>query len=456
MTIWELNVQDREGPLYRELANRIGRAIEEGEIRPGERLPTQRDLADSLGIALTTVTRGYAEAERRGLVRGEVGRGTFVRSRATPESTDEGMATGDIDLRPNTLLPWPMAPELLDRMARRLTAGDPQILFGYGPHSGRRCHREAGAAWIRKTGLDAKTDDVLVTTGAQHGMAVVLATLTRAGDTVAVEELTYSGMRSLANVLGIRLRPVALDEEGLVPAALEAALSDGDVKAIYCTATLQNPTAAVMSDERRRMIARIADDAGVPIVDDDSYGFMLPDVAPLSTYTINSYYLIGTSKPLLPSLRVGFVRTPTSMTDRVAAAIAATVYMTSPITTDLVVDWLENGIAERVMAWKRDQIGIRQGAVRKILVNADYSSHPRSPHGWIRLPEPWTTRDFVQQAQLRGVHVEPADEFCVGRSAPHAVRICVGPTPSRAMLEEAVGKLAAMLEEGPNAARVVV
>ena len=454
--MWNPSIGEREGPLYRELANAIGLAIEEGSLRPGERLPTQRDLADSLGIALTTVTRGYGEAERRGLVRGEVGRGTYVRSRAGSETTDENMATGDVDLRPNTLLPWAMAPELLDRMARRITAGDPQVLFGYGPHSGRRCHREAGARWIRKNGLETTTEQVLVTTGAQHGMSAVFATLTHAGDAVAVEEVTYSGMRSLANVLGIRLRPVALDDEGMLPDSLASVLDESDVKAIYCTATLQNPTSAVMSDARRRKIASVADDAGVPIVDDDSYGFMLPDVAPLSMYTDKSYYLIGTSKPLLPSFRVGFVRAPAPMLDRVAAAIAATVYMTSPLTTDLVVDWLENGIADRVMAWKREQVGVRQGALRKILVNADYMSHPRSPHGWIRLPEPWTTRDFVEQAKLRGVHVSPADDFSVGRSAPHAVRICVGPTPSRALLEEAVGKLAVMLADGPDAARVVV
>ena len=159
---------------------------------------------------------------------------------------------------------------------------------------------------------------------------------------------------------------------------------------------------------------------------------------------------------LLPSLRVGFVRAPESMVERLAAAIAATVYMTSPLAADLVTDWLADGTAERVMAWKREQVGIRQQTARRILTDAEYLAHPRSPHGWLRLPAPWTTRDFVRQAAQRGVHVSPADDFCAGRSAPHAVRICVGPTPSRALLEEALGKLATMLVEGPEACSVVV
>lgn len=203
-------------------------------------------------------------------------------------------------------------------------------------------------------------------------------------------------------------------------------------------------------------MARIAEDADVPVVDDDSYGFMLPDTRPLSSYTDDSYYLVGTSKPLLPSLRVGFLRAPAGMTDRLAAAIAGTVFMTSPLATDLVVDWLESGLSDRIVSWKREQVRTRQAAVRRLLGSADYLAHPGSPHGWLRLPEPWTSRLFVEQAALRGVHVSPADEFSVERDTPHAVRICVGPVPSRVLLEEAAATLAKMLEEGPDAGAVVV
>lgn len=461
MTIWKPDLASREGPLYRELADAIAFAVEAGELRSGDRLPTQRDLAQELGIALTTVTRGYGEAERRGLVRGEVGRGTFVR----PRSVRGGAAFGDpgagaVDLRPNVSIPWPLAPELLDRMARQLTEGDPTVLFGYAPHHGNPRHREAGAQWMEQAGLPTSPDQVVVTTGAQHAMAVTFATLTRPGDTVLVEELTYGGMRSLAHVLGIRLRPVAMDDEGIRPDALREALAagpgDGAPKALYCTPTLQNPTSGVMSEPRRREIAAIADGAGLPVVEDDSYGFILPEVVPLSGHAKISYYLIGTSKSLLPALRVGFVRAPREMTDRLAATIAATVYTTSPLLADVVAQWIRDGTAERVMRWKREQIAIRQGVARAALAGADYQAHPKGPHGWIRLPEPWTTREFVNQAAMRRVHVSPADDFCVGRSAPHAVRICVGPAPSRALLQDALAALADMLQAGPDAGRVVV
>lgn len=458
MTIWSPDLSERTGPLYRALADAIGTAIDEGTLGPGDQLPTHRDLSERLGIALTTVTRGYAEAERRGLVQGEVGRGTFVRTRAAWKAGEGEGESGEgiVDLRANSLLPWALSSELLDRMARRINGGDPVTLFGYGPHAGRRTHREAGAAWITRNGLRTSPDQVLVTTGVQHGMAVVFATLTRPGDAVAVGEVTYSGVRSVARVLGIELRPVRLDEEGLDPESVDEVLSDGAVKALYTIPTLQNPTASVMSEERRREVARIAEGRGVPIVDDDSYGFMLPGVRPLSSYTDASYYLVGTSKSLIPSLRVGFIRAPTGMVDRLAAAVAGTVYMTSPLATDLVVDWLQGETADRVVSWKREQIRSRQAAVRSVLRDADYVAHPSSPHGWIRLPEPWTARLFSEQAALRGVRVSPADEFSVGRDAPHAVRICVGPVPSRALLEEAVETLAELLGQGPDAGSVVV
>ncbi|MEE8061711.1 MAG: PLP-dependent aminotransferase family protein [Gemmatimonadales bacterium] len=456
MTIWCPVLPEGEGPIYKALADAIARAIETGEFHPGDQLPPQRDLADALGVALTTVSRAYAMAERRGLVRGEVGRGTFVRSRVGHLSAEGD--PGIVDLRFNTLLPWSQGPELLDSMARLLTAGDPAVLFGYGLHRGAGRHREAGASWMDRAGLATSPEQVLLTVGVQHALTVVLATLTEPGDTVLVEEVTYAGMRTLANVLGVRLVPVELDREGLVPDRLREACARHrpPPKALYCMPTLQNPTSAVMGDERRREIAAIVNGAGVPLLEDDSYGFVLPDIVPLSTHVDQAYYLVGTSKPLLPGLRIGYLRAPAAMVGRLEAVLAATVYATSPIMAEVAAQWIADGTADRVMAWKREQFALRQRRAFDLLGDGDYRSHPRSPHGWLRLPEPWTALDFVAQARLHQVVVAPADEFSVARDAPHAVRLCVGPAPSQAALERALTVLAGMVAQAPEAGRVMV
>ncbi len=203
--------------------------------------------------------------------------------------------------------------------------------------------------------------------GAQHVMAMVFSALTNPGDTVLTGELTYSGMKSLANFLHIRLRGLAMDEEGIRADALEAACATTDAKALYCMPTLQNPTAVVMSERRRQEIAAIAESYGLAVVEDDSYGFLLPEVKPLGAYVTtkkNFYYLTGTSKSLAPGLRIGYLLSPAEMVDRLAAAISATTFIASPVTAEIVTAWLENGTADQVMDWKRGEVRNRQKLAR--------------------------------------------------------------------------------------------
>src|SRR4029453_6923337 len=245
----------RSGPIYQAIADAIGREIEAGRLKPGRRLPTRRLLARHLGLTLTTVTRAYVEAQRRGLLNGEVGRGTFVR----PSALDiEGPEQGVLDLAVNALLPLPYMEELADRLSAAVPRSAGARIFGYQPHAGARHNRAAGSAWIGWAGLDAPIDRIVVTGGGQHAILLSLMALAKPGDEILVEEFTYPGITDLAGHLPLRLRTVALDREGIVPEALEEALRAGMPTALYCISSFQNPTAAFMSDERRRQIAEIA------------------------------------------------------------------------------------------------------------------------------------------------------------------------------------------------------
>ncbi|HSC28910.1 MAG TPA: PLP-dependent aminotransferase family protein [Vicinamibacterales bacterium] len=445
--MWAPELDAPDGPRYLALAEMIGEAVRRGDLAPGDRLPTHREMADRLGLALTTVTRGYAEAQRRGLVRGEVGRGTFVRGAAAARLDGAGEP---IDLRSNSLLPYGLMPELAARIQQIVSRSDLSRLFGYAPHRGLERHREAGASWLAQTGLRVSHDEVLITAGAQHAMAVVFATILAPGDTLLVEHVTYAGMKALANLLRVRLEPLPMDGHGLLPDGLRAALVRRAAAALYCMSALQNPTTAVMTEDRCRQIAAVLDEFGVPVVEDDSYGFVLPGRTPLSARVAQGYYITGTSKSLLPALRIGFLHAPQSMVPRLEATLSSTVFQASPMTSAIVAEWIEDGTAERVVRWKRDELTERQRIVRRVLADQDYMAHPGGPHGWLRIPEPWSVRDFTTQAALRGVAVTSSDEFAVGRDAPHAVRLSVGPVAERARLEQAVTALAQILAEGPE------
>src|SRR5262249_54861026 len=153
---------------------------------------------------------------------------------------------------------------------------------------------------------------VVITAGAQHAIGVVLGALVRPGDTILVEALTYACIKPIAEQLHVRLHPVALDEEGMRPDALEAACRTGAAKVVYCVPTLHNPTGAVMSDERRRRIAHIARERDLTVVEDDTCGLVLHRLpAPITARAPERcYFIAGTSKLLAPGLRIAFVAAP--------------------------------------------------------------------------------------------------------------------------------------------------
>ena len=445
------------GPIYQAIADAIAQEIDAGVLSPGERLPTHRELADGLEVALTTVTRGYAEAERRGLVAGEVGRGTFVRGGNGRETANgRESAPAIIDLTVNALLPYAHAAQLTASMAKVLSEEDPIRMLDYQPFQGDERQRTAGALWMERAGVAASPNRVLVTSGAQHAMAVALSTLANPGDIVLTEALTYSGMKSLANHLHVRLIGLDMDEHGLRPDAFEAACRQWGAKALYTMPTLHNPMGIVMPEERRAEIAGIADRYGIPVIEDDSYGFLVPDVKPLATFSPNVYYLCGTSKSLAASLRIGFLLSPPDMVDRLTASVSSTTFIASPPMGAVVAAWIFDGTADRIMAWKRQEVAARHEIADAVLGRHVNSGHPMAQHLWLELPDPWRTDQFVSQARMRGVLVSPAENFVADRSPPpYAVRVTLGSVRTRDTLKRGLTTLAEILNEPAEPCRAM-
>ncbi len=443
-------------PKYQALIDALQRDIESGTLAPGTRLPTQRDLAQRLGVAIGTVGRAYSVAEQRGMVSGEVGRGTFVRG---PEpGLEEGSVEGEdpavIDLSKSRLVRDPRVgsmTDVLQNLARR--ADLDRLMDFYQPAPGMARHREMGARWVRRAGLTVPAERVIVTSGAQHGAATVLASLAKPGDVVLTEQVTYTGMKAIASLLHLQLRGVAMDGEGILPDALEAACRESAPRALYCMPTLQNPTARTIPLERRRAIAEVAARYDVALIEDDVYGFLPDDpIPPLTAIApANAYYITSTSKSMAPGLRVGYVVAPESKVDRVAGVIRASVWLIAPLLAEVASEWIERGEADGMVAWKREETAARHASALEILGRWLPAGQPRSFHLWLPLPEPWRTEEFVAQARARQVVVSPSEDFMVGRgSAPHAVRVCLGATASRARLNDGLTRLADLLDSGPT------
>lgn len=457
MTTWSPSLDSYSGPRYLAIADALAADIAAGDLSPGDRLPTHRDLAWRLGVTVGTVSRAYAEAARRGLVSGEVGRGTYVRGPlASGPHFDVGRDDGDaplIDL--GVAMPAPGVVEPLIAPTLQALAKDPAIaaLIGYQPAAGRPEHRAAGAAWLARRGLHVSPDQVVVTNGGNHGMNLALAATTRPGDRILTGDLSYAQIQPMAAMLGLRLEGVASDAQGMIPEAVDAACRANKVKALYCIPTLQNPTTTVMPEARRRAIAEVAERHDLAILEDDIFALLLESPPPTicSFAPERGYCITSLSKTLAPGLRVGYVAAPAQAVERLASALRATCMMASPIPAEMATRWIRDGIAERILAEHQREALARRERALEILGAWKLDCPPGSVNLWLHLPEPWRGADFAAAARRRGVMVAPAEAFAVGpRQIPRAVRIGLGPPRDRAVLERALRLLADLLREGPT------
>ena len=447
MTIWCPEIESAGVPRYRAIADSLARDVAEGRLAPGTRLPTHRALAAALGVTVGTVSRAYEEAARVGLVSGEVGRGTFVReplASLMPFDIPDEDRDGLVDLSRNVPDPGPAAERLRDALEQLAARSRLEDLLDYLPPAGSARHRAAGARWVSRAGLDVGPDEIVVASGAQHATMLALASLARPGETILSGALTYPGIIALARLLQLRLEGLALDEEGVRPDAFESACRAGAVRALYVIPTLQNPTAAVMSEARRRELAAIARRHDVALIEDDILGFLpesppacLASFAPERTFIVTSL-----SKCAAPGLRVGYLRAPGAYASPVAACMRTMMWMAPPLSAEVASLWIEDGTAERLAELRREESRERSDLARRLIGAAEVRAPRETYHAWVRLPEPWRAADFALQARARGVGVSPAEAFVVGRDpAPHAVRLCLAAPRRREELARALDVL---------------
>jgi DNA-binding transcriptional MocR family regulator len=458
MASWTPSTDHLNGPLYLAIADQIAEAIGRGELTAGSRLPTQRELALRLGVSTQTVSQAYAEAERRGLVIGEIGRGTFVRLGLSEPSEAHFI----MDRRSERLIDLSINRPIYDQLhTDRVRAalielgerGDVSSMLVCRPIAGLDQHRQAGAAWLRRRGIDVSPERILVCNGAAHGLTVALATLTRPGDLVATEVLVDHGTIELARVLHLRLLGLPIDEEGILPDAFEAACAGGEIRVLCATPCLSNPTVALMGEERRREIAAIAQRFGVPIVENDVYGFLAADAPPpLWSYLPDqSYYVTSFTKFAVSGLRVGYLAAPAGMISRLRRSLRATSWMATPLMAELASRWIHDGTADELLAWQRRQLAIRHQILDEVLGDFAHASHPQSLHVWLPLPEPWRGEVFVSEARLQNVAITPAEPFAIDRSAiPHAVRISVGAARGPDQLHQGLAIVRDLLRRDPE------
>jgi DNA-binding transcriptional MocR family regulator len=457
MSVSPSDLASRPGPRYRALADCLEASIRSAALQPGDRLPPQRDLAYDLSVTVGTVGRAYGLLLQRGLVRGEVGRGTYVLEPGDRPAMPAPLAapTPAHDLAVNRPVAVPAQSEvfrILGEIASEATGLTP--LLTYPPYSGHEAHRRALADWLAGFAGPVEPARILPCQGTQNGMAAALAAVTRPGDSLLVEALSYASNQGLAMRLGLKLLPVTADAEGALPESIEMLCRAHRPTAIVLSPDVQNPTLATASVARREAIIALARRHDLAIIEDAVYAPVAATGLPsfLALAAERTLLVTSTSKFLAPGLRIGCVAAPPG---RMAALIGAQAHLAvgvSPLIAETFARLQRQGVLAEALGQQRAALVRRREVALRVLNGFTVSSRENALHVLLDLPEGLEVAGTVLRLANVGIHTTPLSVFAVGRTpVSPTLRLSLGAEPDEASLERCLITLRNHLgEQTPN------
>ncbi|PCD76773.1 PLP-dependent aminotransferase family protein [Pseudothioclava arenosa] len=464
-TSWKPDLSARSGPKYLSLVRAVREGVRSGALPAGSRLPTVRDLAWRLSVTPGTVSRAYQIATQEGLLEAVVGRGTFVASRTqrfgpteplySQPSSLYGEMPGVVDLRSPQLPDVGQTKALAHAMAEAAADLDAHYLEYPGLRRDYYC-REAVLNWFPEAcSLDGviTPEDIVLTHGGQNGINVVMQCCLR-GDrpVVFVEELAYPGFRHAARLNRAEVVAVALDDQGMIPEALDAACRRHRGQIVCITPDAQNPTAVRMSTERREAIAEVARRHDLQIIEDDCYTAPVTGLPSLRAIAPErAWHVTSISKTISAGLRFGFVVAPEGMGEAGRLAAQHGFFGLSRPVTDIVTRLMNSGEAMRLRYSAQEEMGRRLQMTLQALGDQDLSWLPGLSFVWLKLPLGWRGSVFARMAEAEGVLVRSADEYVLHDGhAPNAVRIAMAGGVPEEQFNQAIQRLKRLLERQPT------
>ncbi|KAB2710933.1 DNA-binding transcriptional MocR family regulator [Ochrobactrum intermedium] len=444
--MWEPMLEMRKGVTkHRLLTEKIVDDIEKGILQPAMRMPTHRDLAHKLGLSVQTVSISYKEAERRGYLRGEVGRGTYVCNRVT-ERADRFMLDRDPSGTADLSIIRAVYTEAHENASRRLLqelsqSDNASFMRPCRPIAGLDRHRAVARDWLRNLSVDVDPGRIILTNGAAHGLFLAVAAVVQPGEVVLTESLTDHGIIGLANVLGFTLRGLPVDEQGILPDAFETACKAGDVRALVMIPTLGNPTSHLMGAGRRIAIAEIARRYDVCVIEDEVYKPILEEKLPSMPELLPDlgFFVTSFTKTVMTGLRTGYLVVPTQYSIRVTSILRVTSWSGVNLMGEMASRWIEDGTATELIEIQRSELRSRQAQVTDILGSHVAGNNPLSLCAWLKIPRNWSEDGLVRALANKGVAVTPSDPFVAGADrGSGGIRICLGGRLSRPALQTAL------------------
>ena len=431
---------------YLRLADAVAAEIADGALKPGDRLPPQRSFAYERKIAVSTASRVYTELLRRGLVVGEVGRGTFISGEVRRGITTLTEPRGArIDMEVN----YPLLPNQSALIAKSLEGLERpealEVALRQGTSAGTQAARSISANFLSRNGWSAQAEQIAFTANGRQCIAATLAALVPPGGRCGVEALTYPFIKGIAARLGVTLVPLAMDEHGVRPDAVQKAHRESHVSVLYIQPTIQNPLGMTMPNSRRAELLRVVEKLHLTVIEDAVYGF-LDDEAPLAALAPDSCVVLDSlSKKVAPGLALGFIVAPPRLRESIMASIRSGGWTASGYAFAAGQRLMADGTASELVRLKRADAQRRQHVAAERLAGFEIQANPKSYHLWLTLPPHWRSQTFVAAAARRDIALTPSTTFAASPGhAPNAVRLALAAPPID-QLDAGLRTLAAML-----------
>jgi 2-aminoadipate transaminase len=446
-----------DAPLYRQLYDQLRSHIHSGRIGKGQRLPATRELAGLLGLNRATVAAAYELLENEGLMKGHVGRGSFVEGEAQPQPRTSwtGLSPASEPLphlslsadgisfassRPAGDL-FPMD-EFRATCEEVIRGRDADSILQLGSPSGYPPLRSYLLAEARRDASARESDDILITSGCQQALDLLQRVLIRPGDTVALEDPVYPGLRGLFLAAGARLAGVPVGVNGIEPSTLRTVFERERPRLLVVTPNFQNPTGATIPLSTRQAILQLAGEYGVMLVENDIYGALRYEGEPAPSLKqldpSGDVISIGSfSKVAFPGLRVGWVIPPHLLIARLQEAKQWCDLHSDQLSQAVMFRFAESGrLAEhrkKVLAAGAERLSAVLAACKRHLPAGSRWTHPQGGMNlWVRLPEPLDSADLLPRAEAANVNYLPGKYFAISRTEPGALRLSfAGLSPAR-------------------------
>ncbi|MEW6732210.1 MAG: PLP-dependent aminotransferase family protein [Acidobacteriota bacterium] len=446
--------------LYNQVADQIKTLIEQGTLRPGERVPSVRKLSTQQGLSMSTVLQAYALLENRGFIEARPQSGYYVRLRSLnlpaqpaksnppPSPTEVGIsdlvseiikaAQDPKIVSLGITSPWvDLFPiQQLNRTMASLGRRYPDATFSYGWPPGYEALRREIARRSLEWGGQLSKDDIVTTCGCIEALNLCLKAVAKPGDTIAIESPTYFGILQVIESLGMKVLEIpTCPSDGICIEAMGRALSKKKIKAAIVMTNFNNPLGSCMPEENKKALVEMLASQDIPLIEDDVDGdlyFSEERPKPAKYYDRKGLVLLCSSfsKTLAPGLRIGWVA-PGKFREQIERLKFMSTGGTPVLPQMTIAHFLEYGGYDRHLRRLRKalatQVQLATHAISKYFPAGTKVTRPNGGHLlWVELPQKVDSLKLYQKAIEANISIAPGMIFSAKQKYPNFIRLNFG------------------------------